>query len=471
MNFSTKQIGLILGPLGFMVLNYGDFISSLNSGAQGMLACAFWMAVWWIFECVPMAVTALLPIVLFPMVGGLSLSETTAAYGHKFIFLFLGGFILALAIEKWNVHQRLALNIIYRLGNKMSFMILGFMVATAFLSMWISNTAAAVMILPVGMAMATYLEKSHGNTNKDFGKALMLGIAYSASIGGMATLIGTPPNMVLAGVIHQTYGMEVSFFHWMLFALPLSFILLMMTWLILTKWAFKLDNDKDKEGKNQVELLLNSLGKLSKPEKWVLLIFAGMALSWSLKSLVFPSVDDAVIAITGALFLFIVPANNKEALLKWEDTVSLPWGILIMFGGGIALASGFEHSGLAAWIGENLLKWKQVPTWVLFIVLIVGVNFLTEITSNLATTAMLLPILASVSGTMDMHPFMLLMGATLSASCAFMLPVATAPNALVFASGYLKVSEMARVGFWLNLISSLLIFLFIQQVLPRIWIF
>jgi len=473
MKFSKKLLGLWMGPLGFILITQLTSVSSLGDSATGVLASAFWMAVWWVFESVPMAATALLPIVLFPLAGGLSLAETTAAYGHKYIFLFLGGFILAIAIEKWNLHKRLALIIISQIGTHKSYIILGFMGATAFLSMWISNTAAAVMILPVGMAIASHIEKKSGGKDSKFGKALMLSIAYSASIGGIATLIGTPPNLVMAGVIQEAYGIEITFLDWFLFAVPLSIILLWLVWLILVKVAFKFKNDPSDSGKMEVKLMLQTLGKMSKQERYVMVIFLFMALAWIFRSFllvsVLPEIDDTIIAITGALLLFIIPVNKKEALVNWEDTRQLPWGIILLFGGGIAIANGFENSGLDKWIAGNLLGLQAFPFWLLVILLIMGVNFLTEITSNLATTAMLLPILASVTIALNAHPFVLIVGATLAASCAFMLPVATPPNAVVFGSGYLKITEMMKVGFWLNLISTLLVFLWVYFLLPLFW--
>ncbi len=473
MSIAKKNIGLIMGPLGFAVLLWTAPFAGLNEAANGVLACAFWMAIWWVFDAIPMAATALLPIVLFPITGGLPLSVTTASYGHQYIFLFFGGFILAIAIEKWNLHKRLALQIIALVGTRKPYIVLGFMIATAFLSMWISNTAAAVMILPVGMAIAAHIEGDGASKNGHFGKALLLSIAYSASIGGMATLIGTPPNLVMAGVIYETYGVEITFFDWFVFAFPLSVALLLITWFFLTRVAFKVDSSADSNGKKEVRKMLKSLGHITKQERYVLVVFILMALAWVFRSLVLvhfiPQIDDTIIAIIGALLLFLIPAKKGEALVNWEDTKRLPWGIMVLFGGGIALANGFESSGLARWIGEHFLMLKSVPAWILLVLLVLGVNFLTEITSNLATTAMLLPILTSVASAIQIHPYMLIMGATLAASCAFMLPVATPPNAVVFGSGYLKINEMVRVGFWLNLISTVLIALVLFGLLPLIW--
>lgn len=476
MKLTKNTVGLWLGPLLFVWIQFFLELPGLTPQATAVLACAAWMAVWWITEAISIAATALLPIVLFPLTGGLSLSATTANYGHQYIFLFLGGFILAIAIEKWQLHRRIALSIIALVGTNVRFIILGFMLATGFLSMWISNTAAAVMLLPVGMAIVMQLRDNPAtieNENLKFGKALMLAIAYSASIGGMATLIGTPPNLVMAGVIQETYGVEITFFQWFLLAFPISVTMLLMCWWYLTKVAFKFEQQTFPGGKAEVQRQLASLGKMSTAEKRVLTVFVLMALAWISRSFVlvqlFPGIDDTIIAIVGALVLFILPAERGKPLVNWEDTQQLPWGIIILFGGGIALATGFENSGLAAWIGSHLTALHSVPFWLLLLLLVASVNFLTEITSNLATTAMILPVLVSIAASMQVHPFYLVMGATLAASCAFMLPVATPPNAVVFGSGYLKIEEMVKNGFWMNVISILIVAAAVYFLLPLVW--
>ncbi len=476
MKLTKKTIGLWLGPLLFVLINYGMDLPGLGPQARAVLAGAAWMAVWWITEAIHIAATALLPIVLFPLTGGLSLSSTTAMYGHQYIFLFLGGFILAIAIEKWNLHRRIALNIIALVGTDVRFIILGFMLATAFLSMWISNTAAAVMLLPVGMAIVSQLRDNpltNENENALFGKALMLAIAYAASIGGMATLIGTPPNLVMAGVIKETYGIEISFLQWFLLAFPISVFLLLFCWWYLTSVAFKFEQKIFPGSKAEVQRQLAALGKMSVPEQRVLIVFVFMAVAWISRSFILvkllPGIDDTIIAIMGALVLFLLPGEKSKSLVSWDDTHKLPWGIIILFGGGIALATGFEESGLAMWIGNSLSALQTVPFWLLLLLLVASVNFLTEITSNLATTAMILPVLVSIAATMQVHPFYLVMGASLAASCAFMLPVATPPNAVVFGSGYLKMEEMVKHGFWMNVISILIVTLAIYFLLPLIW--
>jgi len=475
MKLTKNTVGLWLGPILFVLINYLIDLPGLNPRAVAVLASAAWMAVWWITEAIPIAATALLPIVLFPLSGGLSLANTTANYGHQYIFLFLGGFVLAIAIEKWNLHRRIALNIIALVGTNVRFIILGFMLATAFLSMWISNTAAAVMLLPVGMAIVMQLRDNPltvENENLKFGKALMLSIAYSASIGGMATLIGTPPNLVMAGVIKETYGVEITFLQWFLLAFPISVLLLMICWWYLTQVAFKFEQQAFPGGKSEVQRQLKALGKMTTAEKRVLVVFVLMAAAWISRSFVLvhvlPGIDDTIIAILGALVLFLLRVEGKP-LVNWEDAQKLPWGIIILFGGGIALATGFEDSGLAIWIGNHLSALQSVPFWLLILLLVAIVNFLTEITSNLATTAMILPVLVSIASTIGVHPYYLVMGATLAASCAFMLPVATPPNAVVFGSGYLKIEEMVRNGFWMNVISILIVTAAVFFLLPLLW--
>ena len=476
---NKKNIGLFLGPLAFFLVKFFYNPEGLSNEGLSILASTLWVAIWWITEAVPIYVTALIPIILFPLSGGLELKQTTAAYGHKFVFLFVGGFILAIAIEKWKLHKRIALNIIGLVGTKKSNIILGFMIATAFLSMWISNTATAVMILPVGLAIISQLKdnpKTIENENLVFGKTLMLAIAYSASIGGMATLIGTPPNLVLAGVIKTSYNIEINFLQWMSFGLPISIFLLFICWKYLTSVAYKFDNQNFDSGMNEINDQLKSLGKISYEEKSVMIIFIATALAWITQSFVIkkyiPEIDDTIIAIIAAVTLFIIP-NKKgdKKLLDWEDAVKLPWGILLLFGGGMALAKGFDSSGLAIWIGSQMSFFDTIPLLALLLFLVAMVNFLTEITSNLATTAMLLPVLVALAETIGVNPYYLLVGATVAASCAFMLPVATPPNAVVFGSKILKIDDMIKKGFWMNLISIFILTAAVYWILPIIWDF
>jgi len=469
-----KQIGLFLGPIAFCLIRLFFHSDELGDNGNAVLASTLWIAIWWVTEALPIEVTSLMPLILFPLTGAMELKETGSAYGHKFIFLFIGGFTLAIAIEKWKLHQRIALNIIHLVGRSLDRILLGFMLSTALLSMWISNTATTVMMLPI--ATAILLQFSTGNDaalGKKFGKALMLGIAYSASIGGMATLIGTPPNLIFAGIVQELYQTEITFLQWMKIGLPISLLLLILCWLYLSKFAFKLNCIKLEEGPDSIGNQLTRLGKMSREEKLVLTVFICTALAWISRSFVLkswiPAIDDSIIALIAAVVLFVIPSKKGEKLMDWKDAVQLPWGILLLFGGGIALAMGFEQSGLAAWIGSQLKALAGIPMLLILVLVVAAVNFLTEITSNIATTAILLPILAAMSTLVNIHPYVLLTAATLAASCAFMLPVATAPNALVFGSGRLKMDDMMRNGFGLNLISIFIITLFAYLLFPLMW--
>ena len=476
---TKKNIGLFLGPIVFVLINFFYEPKNLSSEGIAILASTLWIAIWWMTEAIPIYVTSLLPIILFPLSGGLELKLTTASYGHKFVFLFIGGFILAIAIEKWKLHKRIALNIIKIVGTKKSNIILGFMIATAFLSMWISNTATAVMILPVGLAIISQLKdnpKTIENENTVFGKTLMLAIAYSASIGGMATLIGTPPNLVLAGVVKTSFNVEINFLQWMSFGLPISIFLLFICWKYLTTIAYNFSNQNFESGLNEIDKQLKELGKVSYEEKSVLIVFILTALAWVTQSFLIkqfiPAIDDTIIAIFAAIILFILPnKKGSKKLLSWDDAVKLPWGILLLFGGGMALAKGFDSSGLAIWIGSQMNFFNAIPLLFLLLILIAIVNFLTEITSNLATTAMLLPVLVALSETIEVNAFFLLVGATVAASCAFMLPVATPPNAVVFGSKILSIDDMIKKGFWMNLISIFILTAAVYWILPIIWRF
>jgi len=464
----------LLGPLVFVIFQFMEPPEGLNPVAFMLLGITIWMAIWWVFEVVPIAVTALLPIIVFPLFDVLSISATTAQYGHKYVFLYLGGFFLAVAIERWELHRRIALHIIKAIGSKASLLILGFMLATAFLSMWISNTATTVMMLPIAIAIANQINQQNQTGDKStsyFSKALMLSIAYSASIGGVSTLIGTPPNLVLAGVLENTYGIKIGFFEWMIFAFPVSMILLFICWKYLTQVAFKLKGIKFTDGKEQIKEMIVKLGKFSYEEKMVGVVFLFAALGWIFRGLLeqfIPALDDTIIAVSAALLLFLIPSKQDKTrmLLTWSEAVRIPWGIIILFGGGMALAKGFTETGLAAWIAEQITLFEGLSVIILVLLVSAIVNFLTEVTSNLATTAMLLPILAPVALSFNMHPYLIMIAVTLSASCAFMLPVATPPNAIVFGSNYLKVSDMVRKGFLMNIISIIFITLAVYFFMP-----
>ena len=474
-----KSLFLISGPLLFLAMQFFSPPAGMSESAYSLLSITLWMALWWVTESVPIAITALLPIILFPMTGAVDLQTTTASYGHKYIFLYMGGFMLAIAIEKWNLHKRIALNIIKIIGTNISKIILGFMVATAFLSMWISNTATAVMMLPIAMSIVAQLQdnpNTEKNENLIFGKALMLSIAYSASIGGMATLIGTPPNLVFAGYVEETYGIEITFLQWLKFGVPIAIPLLVIAWLYLTKFAFKFKQKEFPGGKEEINRLLVLIGPMKREEKLVSAIFVLTAFCWITRSFIlqefFPFIDDTIIAMTAGVLLFVVPASDfKKRLITWEDAVKLPWGIILLFGGGMALAAGFQITGLASWLGAQMSVFQGLSVLVLVFVVITLVNFFTEFTSNLATTAMLLPILAPIAISLNINPYMLMVACTIAASCAFMMPVATPPNAVVFGSGYLRIPDMIKSGIWMNIISILFLTLMVYYFLPIIWDF
>ncbi|RAV29135.1 SLC13 family permease [Sinomicrobium soli] len=470
---AKKAFVKFLGPFLFLLLEVIGKPETMSQEAFHVLCIAVWMAAWWVTEAVPIAVTALLPIVLFPLTGALPIGDTTASFGHKYIFLYMGGFMLAIAIERWNLHRRIALNIIALIGTKLTRIILGFMVASAFLSMWISNTATSVMMLPIGMAIIDQFPTDKPEYSSKFGKALMLGIAYSCSIGGIATLIGTPPNLVLAGILEKLFHFKLGFFEWAKFGFPISVLLLVICWKYLTRYAFDFRGVSFPGGREEIVRMKHKLGKISYEEKAVLAVFSITALAWILRSpvqKVIPGLDDTVIAMVAGVSLFLIPAKNeKRSLLTWKEAVKLPWGIILLFGGGMALAEGFSQTELANWIAGHLTQFHNLPFWLLLLILVTAVNFLTEVTSNMATTAMLLPILAPMALSLDLHPFVMMIAVTMAASCAFMLPVATPPNAIVFGSGHLRIPDMIKTGVSLNILSIIIITLATYFLLPVIW--
>ncbi|MFC4557569.1 SLC13 family permease [Virgibacillus kekensis] len=480
----AQLIGLILGPLLFTLTLLFFQPEGLSDAGQAILASTLWIATWWITEAIPIPATSLLPIILFPLSGGLDIGATTSSYGDDTIFLFMGGFMIALAMEKWNLHKRIALNIISAIGTNTERIILGFMVATGFLSMWISNTATAMMMVPIGLAIIyqvseTLKDDDSIDTSKEnfgFGKALMLSIAYSASLGGIGTLIGTPPNTVLAGVINNLYGVELSFANWMLFGVPVAWIFIIIAWFYLVKVAYPL---KLKELPGGLEVIQSEKKKIGDPsfeEKAVFVVFIVAALSWITRSFLLQeyineNINDAIIAMSAALVLFIIPARSKkgDSLLDWDTAVKLPWGILLLFGGGLAIAAGFQGSGLSEWIGNQLNVLQGVNIFIVLMVVAALVIFLTEITSNTATASMMYPIMASLAVALGVHPYAVMIAAGVAASCAFMLPVATPPNAVVFGSGYLRIPDMAKAGFALNVLGVFIVTLAVYFFLPLVW--
>lgn len=479
-NLSAPTVGLLLGPLSFILILFFATPDGLSPEGVAMMAATSWVAIWWITEAVPIAATSLLPLVLLPLLGVMGIKETSVAYADPMVLLYMGGFMIAVTIEKWSLHKRIALAIISVIGTDLKRIILGFMVATAFLSMWISNTATALMMLPIGMAVVGQLGtnlRGTSITESQIGQALMLGIAYSASIGGVATIIGTPTNIVLVGVIKEIYQVEIGFAQWMTVGVPVAVGLLMVCWLYLVKVAYPFPSLTLPGGREEIIRQIQLLGSMSKEEKRVLVVFVAVSLCWMSRTFLLnqflPALDDTIIALTGALLLFLLPAGdeNKGRLLDWKTAERLPWGILLLFGGGLTIAAGFQVTGLAQWIGVQFVALENVPFWLFLLAIITAVNFLTEITSNTATASMILPILAAVALAMGVHPYGLMISATLAASCAFMLPVATPPNAIVFGSGYLTIPDMMKTGIWMNILSIILIFFIAYFLLPRFWNF
>ena len=451
-----QKINFIIGPLLFIGILLLP-IAGLSDQGKSVLACTAWVAFWWITEAVELPIASILPIVIFPLSGALTIEQTTTSYGSPFIYLFMGGFIIGLAIEKWDLHKRIAFTIISKIGTSEKRVLLGFMVATAFLSMWISNTAAAIMMLPIGISVS-----NHFNNDPIFSKNLMLGIAYSASIGGLATLIGTPPNIIFAGIVKESLSIEISFFDWMLFGTPLSIILLIITWFYLSR--YKVIPKAESAGYAPVKL-----AKMSIQEKRVTAVFVFVAVMWITRSFIWssilPGMDDTIIAILGALLMFIIPAGEgKGNLMDWKSARILPWDVLLIFGAGLAIAKGFSQTDLTTWLAGHFASLSFMPIAIIVLLIIAAINFLTEITSNTATASMVLPLLISLSISLGIETLPLMAGAALAASCAFMLPVATPPNAIVFSAGTIKIKDMIRTGFIINIISIILIFLFVQYV-------
>ncbi|MEN7546409.1 SLC13 family permease [Rapidithrix thailandica] len=455
-----KILTLLAGPVAFILIKSLTF-EDLSYEGQTVLATTAWVAIWWITEAVELEVTSLLPILLLPLSQGLKIGEVTASYGHPYIFLFMGGFMIGLAIEKWLLHQRIAFTIIRLIGNSPKKVILGFMLATAFLSMWISNTATSIMMLPIALSVI-----GSENNNNLFSKHLLLGIAYSASIGGMATLIGTPPNIIFAGVMKDSLGVEIPFGEWMVFALPFSSFLIVVTWLYLTA-----NIPSEMKG---FTYHFKAPEALTTPQKRVAIVFALVALLWISRSFVIvkfiPQVNDTIIAIFGAVILFIIPSGQEKTyLMDWNTAKKLPWGVLLIFGAGLSIAKGFSSTDLTSWLANQFLTLNFIPIFLVLLIVVACINFLTEITSNTATASMILPLLITLATSLKVSPMTLLVGAVLASSCAFMLPVATPPNAVVFGSGRIKIGEMIKAGVWLNLFSIGVIFLFVWFVLPLLW--
>lgn len=474
---SSKMIGLVLGPTLFLILLFLPFDIVSESGDR-VLAVAAWMICWWVTEAVSISVTALLPLFLFPLLKIMPIAEVGANYGSPIIFLFFGGFVLALALEKVALHKRIALNIIRITGTTPNKVVLGFMIATASLSMWISNTASTVVMLPIAVSVIRLLiddEDGFTPDDQNFALCVMLGIAFSANAGGIATVIGTPPNSVLIGLLENEYNIQISFLKWMTLGLPFSIVMVGICYLVLVKWMFPNRGLKFDAPKELIREEITKLGPTSGREKMVLVIFGCTVFLWIFRTLIneiFPGLglSDTMISMMGALALFAVPYRPKkgEFILNWSDTEKLAWGILLLFGGGLALANGMSASGIVDMVSDAIAN-SEVSILVTAAMLIFLMLFMTELMSNVALVAVLAPVVAGIAIGLNIPLLHLLIPVTIASSCAFMLPMATPPNAIVFASGYIKVHQMARVGIILNLIAVGLLILTFQFVLPLLF--
>ncbi|MCT1591168.1 SLC13 family permease [Kocuria palustris] len=468
-------VGLVLGILVYLVMP-GD----VPQEARLTAATAVLMAVWWMTEALPIPATALVPLIVFPTLGSTPLDDVGASYGKNVIFLFMGGFLLALAMQRWNLHRRMALLTVRLIGTRPPQMIAGFMIATGFLSMWVSNTATAVMMLPIGISVLLLVNKTSDAIDdpvdadeeaaatpvkSNFGTALMLGIAYAASIGSLGTIIGTPPNTLLVGYMASEHDVQIGFGQWMIVGVPLAVVLMAACWFLLTKVLFKPEIDEIPGGRKLIDDELAKLGTTSAGERRVLVIFVLAALAWVFVPLVTdwvgadtPPITDAGIAMTVGVLLFLLPAGAARGvrLLDWDSALKLPWGVLLLFGGGLALSAQFSSSGLTEWIGDVASGLGGLPVVLLVVLFAAGILFLTELTSNTATAATFLPVAGGIAMGMGMDPLLLAIPVALAATCAFMLPVATPPNAIAYGSGYVSIPQMIKGGIWLNLFGLVL---------------
>ena len=460
----AQRLGLVLGGAIFFLLIVSPPPSGLSVEGWRTAAVAVLMAVWWMTEAIPIPATAILPLGLFPVLGVLDAQGASAPYANELIFLFMGGFFLARTMEKWGLHKRIALAIMSFVGTGPSRLILGFMLATAFLSMWISNTATTAMMLPIALAVGEMFRPQDHEGSYNFGIALMLGVAYASSIGGVSTLIGTPPNAVLAGAAQEILDVEIGFVQWMGVGVPLALVMLPFTWLMLTRVLYP-PGDLSGDGAKIIDGERRALGLPSKGEKLTGVVFALTTLAWVFRSektiggftivglqTLAPNLRDSTIAMCAAAVLFILPVDWKkgEFTLDWNTARRIPWGVLVLFGGGLSLARAMDQSGLTAWIGGGVGSLQAVPVLVIVAVVVTFVVFLTELTSNVATASMAMPLMAAAAIGVSMEPLLLMAVAALAASMAFMLPVATPPNAIVFASGYITIPQMGRAGLLLN---------------------
>ena len=452
---------------------------ALKADAAKAVAVAILMISWWITEALPMPAVALLPLILHPLLQLSTIEEASKSYSNPVIFLFMGGFMIGLAIQKWDLHKRIALHIVKRTGTSGDRIILGFIIATGFLSMWLSNTATTMMMFPIALSVIVVMKEHEkpGPGLVNFSLVLMLVIAYASNIGGMATIIGTPPNVAFIGFIEKKYGYSVQFLDWMMICTPLALLLLAALYFVLTKWLFPNHIKSSGEANAFISKEIKALGKLSVAEKRVLIIFIGTALLWITKDLLnglkLFRLDDNMIAITGALALFATPSGNRKdnkpvMVLDWHDTSKMAWGILLLFGGGIAMAGSLEKAGVMSQIGNWLAGFSHTGGFTLVLLIVVISIFLSELMSNVAQVIVLAPVLAALADALHLDPLLLGLPMTLAASAAAMMPMGTPPNAIVFSSGLVRLKDMLKAGFVMNIISIIVITLFSWFLLPLV---
>ena len=477
---AIKRVTLIAAPVIALIMLMLPAPAGLAAEGWAVAAVALLMALWWMSEAIPLAATALLPIVLFPALGIATIDATATSYANPLIFLFLGGFLMARAMVRQQLSQRIAYGLLKRGVQSLSGIIASIMIATAFLSMWVSNTATTMMMLPIGQSIIVAI-KARASPNEEadiakFSTALMLAIAYSATIGGMGTLIGTPPNALFAGFMSKTYGIEIEFWRWMMIGVPAVVILLPLAWLLITRYSFRFDVSRDLLKGDYIEKEEAKLGSFSRAELLVSIIFGLAAFFWIFRSVLtgfFPMLrlNDAGIAVSAALLLFILPASrtDRARLLTWEDAVQIRWDILLLFGGGLALAGAIKTSGLAVWIGGAASLLAFLPTFAFLLGIFVVIVLLGELASNTAVAAIFLPVAGASAAGLGLDPVLLVMSVALAATIGFMLPVATPPNAIVFGSGAIKVSDMLKTGAILDAISIVVVAILVMTIGPHLF--
>lgn len=468
----AARIGLWLGPV-WILMTLLPAPAGMSDPAWACVGLALLMATWWATEAIPIPATALLPLVLVPALGIGELEPTAESYANPIVFLFLGGFLLGIGMQRWELHRRIALKVLQVVGHQPRRQIAGFMIATGFLSMWVSNTATSIMMLPIGMSVISLLEDSDPKELNRYATALLLAIAYSASIGGIATLIGTPPNALLAGYLAEDQGIDIGFAQWMVVGVPVSLTMMVIAWWWLTRGGFSLASNEDSAGMISDEL--RKLGPMTSAERRVGVVFLLAALFWVTRPLLNDAglgwLSDTGIAIAAGLALFLLPSGNEPGirLLDWDQAKQLPWGVLLLFGGGLALAGVIRRSGLAEWIAEQLSVFGALPLIALVGVIVLVIIFLTELTSNTATAAAFLPLLGALAMSLGVSPLLITVPAAIAASCAFMMPVATPPNAIVFSTGHMRIQSMIRAGFLLNLAGTVVVTLIAYLLVSVLW--